>query len=81
MAIMSLQTHIIHWRKLEKTHREMFSRTNYMEEDCTKIHVALTKILQNFPALAKANHISKYTLFVLFITNIKAGVKNSPSLF
>ena len=46
MAIMSLQTHIIHWRKLEKTHREMFSRTNYMEEDCTKNHVALAKILQ-----------------------------------
>ena len=46
MAIMSLKTHIIHWRKLEKTHREMFSRTNYMEEYSTKNHLALAKILQ-----------------------------------
>ena len=46
MTIMSLQTHIIHWRKLEKTHREMFSQTNYMEEYSTKNHLALAKILQ-----------------------------------
>ena len=58
MAVMSLQTHIIHWRKLEKTYREMFSQTNYVEKDSTKNHLAL----------AKANRISKYTLFVLFVT-------------
>ena len=49
----------------------MFSRTNYMEEDSTKNHLAL----------AKANRISKYTVFVVFITNIKAGVKTITSLF
>ena len=37
MAIMSLQIHIIHSRKLEKTHRETFPQTNYIEEDSTKI--------------------------------------------
>ena len=58
MAIMSLQIHIIHWIKLEKSHREMFPQTKCMEEDSTKNHLAL----------AKANRISKYTLFVLFIT-------------
>ena len=68
---MLLQTHIIHWRELVKTPREMFSRTNYMEEDYTNNHLALAKVYR----------ISKYTLFVLFITNIKAGVKTIPSLF
>ena len=46
MTIMSLQSHIIHWRKLEKTHREMFSQTNYIEEYSAKNHLALAKILQ-----------------------------------
>ena len=46
MAKMSLQSRIIHWRKLEKTHRELFSQTNYMEEDSTKNHLASAKILQ-----------------------------------
>ena len=68
MTIMSLQTHIIHWRELDKTHGEMFSQTNYMEEDSTKNHLALDKILQKNKALTKANRISKYTFFVLFIT-------------
>ena len=67
VAIMSLKTHIIHWRKLENTHREMFSRTNHMEEYSTKNHLASTK----------ANHISKCTLFVPFV-NIKAAVKKYP---
>ena len=69
MTIMSLQTHIIHWRELEKTHREMFSATNYMEEDSIKKLFGFSQdSTKNHLALAKANHISKYTLFVLFIT-------------
>ena len=36
MAIMSLKTHIIQWRKLKKNHRKMFSQTNYREHDSTK---------------------------------------------
>ena len=52
MAIMSLQTHIIHWRKLKKTARKMLSQTNYTEQDSTKNHVTLTK----------TNRVSKHTL-------------------
>ena len=54
MAIMSLKTHIIQWRKLKKNHRKMFSQTNYREQDSTKNHMIL----------AKTNLVSKYTLTV-----------------
>ena len=52
MAIMSLQTHIIHIRKLKKTHRKMFSPKKYMEQDSTENHLTLVK----------TNRVSKYTL-------------------
>ena len=54
MAIMSFQTHIIHWRKLKKTHGKIFSQTNYMKQDSTKNHLASVK----------TNRASKYTLSV-----------------
>ena len=57
MAIMSLQTHIIHWRKLKKSHKKMFSQSNYMKKDSGKNHLAL----------AKTNRVSKYTLSELII--------------
>ena len=43
MDIMLLQTHIIHWRKLKKTHRKMFSQTTYIEQNSTNNHLALAK--------------------------------------
>ena len=52
IAIMLLQTHIIHWKKL--IHRKMFSETNYMEQDFTK----------NSLGLVKTNRVSKYMLSV-----------------
>ena len=42
MAILSLQTNTIHWRKLKKSkkkNKKMFSQTNYMEQDSTKNHM------------------------------------------
>ena len=48
MAIMWLQTHIIHWRKLGKFHREMFSKTNYMKEDSRVSTQFFKKILRTF---------------------------------
>ena len=44
----------------------MFSRTNYMEEDSTKNHLAL----------AKANRISKYTVFCAIRNKYKGWSKN-----
>ena len=45
-------THIIHWKKIKKTLRKMFSETNFMEQDSSK----------NRLALMKTNRVSKYTL-------------------
>ena len=36
MAILSLQTHIINWRKLKKNCRKIYSQKNYMEQNSTK---------------------------------------------
>ena len=36
MAIMLLQTHIIHWRKLKNTDWKIYSQTNYREQDSSK---------------------------------------------
>ena len=43
MAIMLLQTHIIHWRILKNTHRKMFSLTTYIEQNSRNNHLALAK--------------------------------------
>ena len=59
MAMLSLQTHIIHWRKLKKVCGKMYSQTNYMGQDSAKNHLAL----------AKTNRVSKYTLSVLKLCN------------
>ena len=52
VAIMSLQIHIIHWKKSKRTHRKMFSQTTYREQDSINDHLALVK----------TNLVSKYTL-------------------
>ena len=53
----------------------MFSQTIYMEQVSTKNHLTL----------AKTNRVSQYTLSIQKLcylnTNIKARVKNTPSLF
>ena len=53
IAIMSLQTHIIHWRKLKKFIGKRFPKRLYE-----------TRFYKNHLALAKTNHVSKYTLSV-----------------
>ena len=76
MAIMSLQTHIIHWRKLKKIHRKMFSQTNYMKQDSTKNIWPWRKlfVFLNTCVLCNSDAIQNI--------NIKARVKNIiPSLF
>ena len=36
-------THIIHWKKVKKSLRKMFSKTNFMEQDSSKNRLALVK--------------------------------------
>ena len=55
VAILSLQTHIIHWKKFKKINRKMYSQINYIKQDSTKSH----------PTVSKTNRVSKYTLSVL----------------
>ena len=70
-------THIIHWKKVKKTLRKMFSKTNFMEQDSSK----------NRLALVKTNRVSKYMLSVQklccsYYEYKKARVRNIiPSLY
>ena len=70
-------THIIHWKKVKKTLRKMFSETNFMEQDSSK----------NRLALVKTNRVSKYMLSVQklccsYYEYKKARVRNIvPSLY
>ena len=67
MVILSLQTHIIHWRKLKINDRKMYSQTNNMEQDSTKYHLSLTKTIR----------VSKYTLSVLKLCYSQRKYKDS----
>ena len=70
-------THIIHWKKVKKTLRKMFSETNFMEQDSSK----------NRLALVKTNRVSKYMLSAQklccsYYEYKKARVRNIvPSLY
>ena len=70
-------THIIHWKKVKKTLRKMFSETNFMEQDSSKSRLALVK----------TNRVSKYMLSAQklccsYYEYKKARVRNIvPSLY
>ena len=61
-------THIIHWKKVKKTLRKMFSKTNFMEQDSSK----------NRLALVKTNCVSKHMLSAKKICRSYYEYKKAP---
>ena len=57
--------------KTTKTDRNMFSQTNYMEQDSTKNHMTL----------AKTNRISKYMLSVQKLWHLQRKCKGSSKRY
>ena len=68
MAILSLQTHIINWRKLKKIVGKYILKK-----------ITWNKILQkNHLALANTNRVSRYTFSVLKLCYSQRKYKHSP---